>query len=167
MAARAGAVAHHHGVRWLAAVALVACSHAPATVASQPRRDAVPGPVTVRRGGLVYVDHFAPGPRADRGAVHGKITDTAGEPAIGATVVLTTPAIRGEQVVISDEHGVYRFDTVVPGTYRVTYYYMNGEFVHDDLPVHAGIVTRERVRDMPADEPRRERGIVCRAAGAC
>jgi Ca-activated chloride channel homolog len=61
---------------------------------------------------------------ATTGAIHGIVCDKAiGERAAGATVVATSPAFRGEQVTITDEHGAFAFPNLPAGSYTVTVYY--------------------------------------------
>src|SRR6185436_16450621 len=58
------------------------------------------------------------------GTVAGLVSDQkTGEALPGVTVVVTGPALTGEQVVITDEHGRYHVDNLPPGTYNVTLYY--------------------------------------------
>ena len=47
-----------------------------------------------------------------------------GEPLVGATIVVTSPTLQGEQAVISDEHGLFWVRDLPPGDhYAVTFYY--------------------------------------------
>ncbi|HLL21273.1 MAG TPA: carboxypeptidase-like regulatory domain-containing protein, partial [Kofleriaceae bacterium] len=47
------------------------------------------------------------------GSVRGVIRDkSTGEPALGATVVATSPALVGEQVVLTDTDGAYFFSAL-------------------------------------------------------
>ncbi|HTJ41580.1 MAG TPA: von Willebrand factor type A domain-containing protein [Kofleriaceae bacterium] len=58
------------------------------------------------------------------GAIEGVVTDVdSGQPLPGATVVATSPALQGEQVVITDDNGRYRIENLPPGTYTITVYY--------------------------------------------
>jgi hypothetical protein len=50
------------------------------------------------------------------------LRDVDGEPLVGAAVVATSPALVGEQVVISDERGYYHITTLPPGAYTLTIY---------------------------------------------
>jgi hypothetical protein len=162
-------LAHHHAVRWLAPVLLVACAHAPG--ASQPRRaeEAVQLPQPVETGtGPLFADRFAVAldGKPDRGELHVAITDANQEPAVGVTVVATSPALTGELVQITDEHGATQFDDVPPGAYQLVYYWLDQTFVHDEVVVRAGIVTRERVRGLPADGGPKH-PLLCRSFGVC
>src|SRR3954467_6116884 len=58
------------------------------------------------------------------GSLRGTIRDKAGnDNAVGATVVATSPALQGEQVVITDESGQYFINSLPPGQYTLTVYY--------------------------------------------
>src|SRR5687768_17336340 len=58
------------------------------------------------------------------GSLRGVIRDrAAGEVAVGATVVATSPALQGEQVVITDENGSYFITSLPSGVYTLTVYY--------------------------------------------
>ena len=61
-----------------------------------------------------------------RGVVKDKGTN---ETAVGATVVATSPALQGEQVVITDENGQYFITSLPPGMYTLTVYYNDSTFV--------------------------------------
>ena len=162
-------LAHHHAVRWLAPVLLVACAHAPG--ASQPRRAEpevhLPEPV-VTGTGPVFTDRYALALdwASDVGAVRVSITGTDEEPVVGATVVATSPALQGELVEITDEHGITQFDHVPPGAYQLVYYWYDQTYVHDEVVVHAGIVTRERVRQLPGDTGPKH-PLLCHSFGVC
>jgi hypothetical protein len=163
-------LAHHHRVRWLAPVLFVACAHA--SGASQPRRAEpevqLPEPAITGTGPL-FVDHFALAldARPGFGQLRVTITDTDQEPGIGATVVATSPALAGELVQITDEHGVTWFDAVPPGEYQIVYYYVDQTFVHEHVVVRAGIVTRERVRELPGGGGGPKHPLLCRSFGVC
>src|SRR5688572_17910073 len=61
---------------------------------------------------------------ATTAVIRGTVVDQAtGEPVPGATIVATSPALAGEQVVISDEAGTYVISNLPPGTYALTVYY--------------------------------------------
>jgi len=58
------------------------------------------------------------------GTITGVVTDKAtGQPLPGVTVVATSPALKGSQAVITDEHGRYTIANLPAGTYLVTLYY--------------------------------------------
>jgi hypothetical protein len=62
------------------------------------------------------------------GAVRGQIKDKAnGETVIGATVVATSNVLQGQQVVITDENGLYFIDSLPPGTYSISVFYGDDE----------------------------------------
>lgn len=73
------------------------------------------------------------------GSLRGVLKDkSTGEPAIGATVVATSPALVGEQVVITDETGQYFINSLPPGLYTLTIYYNNQPFSRPNVLVQLG-----------------------------
>jgi len=73
------------------------------------------------------------------GSLRGQIRDKAnGEPAVGATVVATSPALQGEQVVLADESGLYFLTALPPGGYTITVYYNDGTFTRSNVIVQVG-----------------------------
>jgi outer membrane receptor protein involved in Fe transport len=80
-----------------------------------------------------YADAFT------TGAVRGVVKDkTTGEPAVGATVVATSPALQGEQVVIADETGAYYITSLPPGVYTLTVYYNDTTYSRNNVLVQVG-----------------------------
>jgi hypothetical protein len=73
------------------------------------------------------------------GSLRGQVRDKAnGEPAVGATVVATSPALQGEQVVLADETGLYFLTALPPGSYTLTVYYQDGTFTRGNVVVQVG-----------------------------
>src|SRR5262249_21003325 len=73
------------------------------------------------------------------GSLRGLVRDKAnGESAIGATVVATSPALQGEQVVITDESGQYFITSLPPGVYTLTVYYNDGTFSRGNVIIQVG-----------------------------
>src|SRR5688500_4215291 len=73
------------------------------------------------------------------GGLRGVIKDKAtGDVAIGATVVATSPALVGEQVVITDETGQYFLNALPPGLYTLTIYYNNQPFSRQGVLIQLG-----------------------------
>ncbi len=73
------------------------------------------------------------------GSLRGQIRDkAANEAAIGATVVATSPALQGEQVVITDENGQYFITSLPPGVYTLTVYYNDGTFSRGNVLIQVG-----------------------------
>jgi hypothetical protein len=73
------------------------------------------------------------------GSLRGQIRDkAAGEAAVGATVVATSPALQGEQVVITDENGAYFITSLPPGMYTLTVYYNDATFSRSNVLVQVG-----------------------------
>jgi hypothetical protein len=59
------------------------------------------------------------------GEIKGKVTDEAGKPLAGVTVVVTSPALQGEQAELTDVDGYYQITNLPPGTYVVRFFYEN------------------------------------------
>ena len=79
---------------------------------------------------------------ADSGAISGKVKDGAtGEPAVGATVVVTGPKLGGEQVVITDENGAFTIGQLPAGEYVVTFYYDDATTERSGVTVETGRTT--------------------------
>ena len=73
------------------------------------------------------------------GSLRGQIRDAgANENAIGATVVATSPALQGEQVVITDENGLYFINSLPPGLYTLTVYYQDNTFSRGNVLIQVG-----------------------------
>src|SRR5262245_38531736 len=73
------------------------------------------------------------------GALRGVLKDKAtGEVAVGATVVATSPALVGEQVVLTDENGQYFISSLPPGVYTLTIYYNNKPFSRGNVLIQVG-----------------------------
>jgi len=73
------------------------------------------------------------------GSLRGVLKDkSTGEAAIGATVVATSPALVGEQVVITDETGQYFINALPPGLYTLTIYYNNQPFSRGNVLIQLG-----------------------------
>ncbi len=73
------------------------------------------------------------------GSLRGVLKDkSTGEAAVGATVVATSPALVGEQVVITDETGQYFINSLPPGLYTLTIYYNNQPFSRANVLIQLG-----------------------------
>ena len=58
------------------------------------------------------------------GAIEGTVVDQApGEALPGVTVVVSSPALQGDQTAITDENGFYKITDLPPGEYLVRFYY--------------------------------------------
>ncbi|MFT3697495.1 MAG: carboxypeptidase-like regulatory domain-containing protein [Kofleriaceae bacterium] len=97
------------------------------------------------------------------GIVGGTLKDWNGEPAVGATVVATSPALQGEQVVITDENGTYMISALPAGYYTLTVYYndmttirenvMVSEYTPQTSDLTLKYEPRERNIEVVADDP--------------
>ena len=73
------------------------------------------------------------------GSLRGVIRDkSTGEPALGATVVATSPALVGEQVVLTEADGTYFISSLPPGLYTLTIYYENKTFSRGNVLIQLG-----------------------------
>src|ERR1700728_2093189 len=56
------------------------------------------------------------------GAIAGAVTDSTGKVMAGVTITATSPAlIEGTRVVVTNEHGEYKIESLRPGLYKVTF----------------------------------------------
>ncbi|HWU91095.1 MAG TPA: carboxypeptidase regulatory-like domain-containing protein [Kofleriaceae bacterium] len=73
------------------------------------------------------------------GSLRGVLRDKATKgPAAGATVVATSPALVGEQIVLTDENGQYFISALPPGVYTLTIYYINTPFSRGNVLIQVG-----------------------------
>ncbi|HEV7556353.1 MAG TPA: carboxypeptidase regulatory-like domain-containing protein, partial [Kofleriaceae bacterium] len=73
------------------------------------------------------------------GTIAGTLVDAkTGEKVVGATVVVTSPVLQGEQVVISDDTGAYKIPYLPPGEYVETIYYDNSTMSRSGIHVQVG-----------------------------
>lgn len=80
-------------------------------------------------GGLSVTTLDAVAQNSTSGAVRGLVKDKAtGEPVIATTVVATSAALIGEQIVLTDDNGQYYFDNLPPGEYVITVYFNDAKF---------------------------------------
>src|SRR5687767_9213468 len=63
----------------------------------------------------------ATGQGVQTGNIRGTVTTADGLTAPGATVTLTSPALQGERLAVTEEHGAYTFAAVPPGDYSVKF----------------------------------------------
>ncbi len=91
-------------------------------------------------GSALVEDHAARAQgSATVGSLRGLVRDkSTGETAPGATVVATSPALQGEQVVITDETGQYFITSLPPGIYALTVYYNEATFSKGNVLVQVG-----------------------------
>ena len=80
------------------------------------------------------------------GAIRGNVVDRAnGEPVIGATVVATSPALKGSQTVLTDSSGGYYLSAMPPGMYEIAVYFVNKQFSRKNVLVRLGKVSKVNV----------------------
>ncbi|NVB81897.1 MAG: TonB-dependent receptor [Kofleriaceae bacterium] len=90
-------------------------------------------------GGSLVSEQTASAQGATNGSLRGTIKDkNGGDNAIGATVVATSPALQGEQVVITDENGQYFITSLPPGVYTLTVYYNDATFSRGNVLIQVG-----------------------------
>lgn len=102
-----------------------------------------------RRWGVVFwclcaLVLVAPPPTAAQtgtSGIEGRVLDESGAVLPGATVTISSPALQGTPVTVSDESGRYRFTTLPSGVYRVTFELAGFKtVVREDLQVGLGTV---------------------------
>jgi hypothetical protein len=93
-------------------------------------------------------------PPAEPRTIHGAIYELGGDPCVGATVVATSPALEGEQVVITDEEGLYKITGLPPGPYALIVYYNNERIYVAGYEVRDDEATLAELVFDPVPEPR-------------
>ena len=78
------------------------------------------------------------------GVIEGAITDESRAALPGVTVTVKSPALQGgERVAVSDPSGLYRFPTLPPGVYEMTFDLPGFQTVqHQDVRLNIGFVAR-------------------------
>ncbi len=111
-------------------------------------------------GSLVELETAHAQGSANVGGLRGIIRDKAtGEPAIGATVVATSPALQGEQVAITEADGQYFITSLPPGIYVLTVYYSDATFSRSNVFIQVGkeaVVNVTVDTSASADKPKGE-----------
>jgi Carboxypeptidase regulatory-like domain len=90
---------------------------------------------------LEVLDH---GSSSTTGELRGSVKDTSGEILSGVTVAAASPALVGVQTAITDDEGWFTINALPPGSYTVTFYYLDKVLRHE-APVTAQHVTRLKV----------------------
>ncbi len=86
-----------------------------------------------------YITETTAHAQATVGGLRGQIRDAGTkEAAVGATIVATSPALQGEQVVISDENGLYFITALPAGLYTLTVYYQDNTFSRGNVLINIG-----------------------------
>ena len=79
--------------------------------------------------------------QAQTATLEGRVIDPQDAAIVGATVTVTSPMLRAPVIAISDRTGGYRFASLVPGAYRVTFAIPGfQQQQHDGIVVRAGAV---------------------------
>src|SRR5262245_4314839 len=68
---------------------------------------------------LATAPALAQGPTS--GSINGTVVDASGAVLPGATVSATSPNQMGVQTSVTNAQGIYRFPSVTPGVYTITY----------------------------------------------
>jgi hypothetical protein len=93
---------------------------------------------------------------APTGGISGIVTDAkTNEKVVGATVVVSSPTLHGEQTAVTDEHGVYKIDALPPGIYSAQFYYADTTARRDNIVVSANThaqVTEKMAMNFPKGE---------------
>jgi outer membrane receptor protein involved in Fe transport len=88
--------------------------------------------------GLAFLATTAHAQTSTTGAIRGTVEDQAGQPVVGATVIVTSPALQGQQADLTEGDGTYYVSNLAPGTYMITVFYANKEFQRTNVPVRVG-----------------------------
>ena len=79
--------------------------------------------------------------QAQNASLEGRVVDPQDAAIVGAMVTVTSPMLRAPVVSISDQTGAYRFASLPPGAYRVTFAIPGfQQQQHDGIVVRAGAV---------------------------
>ena len=90
-------------------------------------------------GSLIKTHEVFADASSTEGSLRGQVRDKgANEAAVGATVVATSPALQGEQVVITDDSGQYFITALPPGVYTLTVYYNDVTYSRGNVLVQVG-----------------------------
>ena len=88
---------------------------------------------------LIDSDNAAYADATTTGSLRGIVKDKgSGDPTVGATVVATSAALQGEQVVIADDGGGYYLTSLPPGIYTLTVYYNDTTYSRSNVLVQVG-----------------------------
>src|SRR5688500_12049799 len=87
----------------------------------------------------IVVENVAHAQSSTTGSVRGVVKDKAtGEAVIGATVVISGPALQGQQAEITDENGQYVINNLPPGTFVITVFYNEAQFDRPNVLIQVG-----------------------------
>src|SRR5262245_43013187 len=75
------------------------------------------------------------------GAIAGVVTDTAGKTLEGVAVIVTSPALQGQQTAFTGGDGSYKITNLPPGTYLVAFYYGELQVRRMNIPVSTNKTT--------------------------
>jgi outer membrane receptor protein involved in Fe transport len=117
-------------------------------------------------GSLIKTHDVFADASSTEGSMRGQVRDKgANEPAVGATVVATSPALQGEQVVISDDTGQYFITALPPGVYTLTVYYNDVTYSRGNVLVQVGKEVVVNISVNTADTTGKPKGEVINIQG--
>jgi TonB dependent receptor/Carboxypeptidase regulatory-like domain len=118
-------------------------------------------------GSLIATQDVFADASSTEGSLRGQVRDKgASEPAVGATVVATSPALQGEQVVITDDTGQYFITALPPGVYTLTVYYNDVTYSRGNVLVQVGKEVVINISVNTADATGKPKGEVINIQGA-
>jgi hypothetical protein len=118
-------------------------------------------------GSLISTHEVFADASSTEGSLRGQVRDKgANEAAVGATVVATSPALQGEQVVITDDTGQYFITALPPGVYTLTVYYNDVTYSRGNVLVQVGKEIVVNINVNTADVTGKPKGEVINIAGA-
>ena len=120
----------------LAIASLVALAVACGPARTVPARARTPVPAPTYRG-------QPPATTSSTGALYGVVVELdTGKPVVGATVMVTSPVLRGMRTFITEAPGEYALPRLPLGIYAVTVFYADAEVRREGVVVTASTPTR-------------------------
>src|SRR5580700_3238907 len=102
------------------------------------------------RLGCIVISFLIPviafGQAGTTGSINGIVTDHSGAALPGATVTATGTTLVGEEVQVTGEQGLYRFPTLPPGVYKITFTAPGfATVIHDAITINSGFAAEINV----------------------
>src|SRR5688572_582636 len=76
---------------------------------------------TALLGAMLFLFSTTASQAQTTGSINGTVADNTGGMLPGVTVTATSPALMGVQTAVTNESGNYRFPSIPPGTYTLSY----------------------------------------------
>lgn len=109
-------------------------------------------PVTLALWPQLRGSQLACAQSATTGAIRGEVRNVkTGELLVGATVIVTSLALQGNQSAVTDDNGEYLLTALPPGTYTVWTYYADAQVEHAGVDVRANVVVTSHASIKPEE----------------